>query len=66
MSRSSNCCGLRLIADGTITGGMIPKVRESVKSVSRGLKAIHIVGWKDADSFIKQINGVSNYGTIIR
>lgn len=56
----------KLIADGTITGGMIPKVRESVKSITRGLKTIHIVGWKDADSFIKQINGVSNYGTIIR
>ena len=34
---------------------MIPKVRESREIRSRGLKSIHIVGWKDADSFIKQI-----------
>ena len=46
-------------------GGMIPKVRESFKSIERGLKSIHIVGWKDADHFVKQINGELNYGTIL-
>ncbi|MCF0224759.1 MAG: acetylglutamate kinase [Fibrobacter sp.] len=56
----------KLIADGTISGGMIPKVRESFKSIERGLKSIHIVGWKDTDHFIKQINGDLNYGTILR
>ena len=47
-------------------GGMIPKVRESFKSIRRGLKSIHIVGWKDAEHFDKQINGDLNYGTILR
>lgn len=54
-----------LIADGTICGGMIPKVRESVSALKRGLGEIHILGWKDADSFVKQINGEINYGTIL-
>lgn len=54
-----------LIADGTISGGMIPKVRESVGALKRGLGEIHILGWKDADSFVKQINGEINYGTIL-
>lgn len=54
-----------LIADGTISGGMIPKVRESVGALTRGLGEIHILGWKDADSFVKQINGEINYGTIL-
>ena len=54
-----------LIASGVINGGMIPKVRESFKSIERGLKSIHIVGWKDADHFVKQINGELNYGTIL-
>ncbi len=54
-----------LIADGTIGGGMIPKVRESVGALKRGLGEIHILGWKDADSFVKQINGEINYGTIL-
>ncbi len=56
----------KLIDAGVISGGMIPKVRESFKSIRRGLKSIHIVGWKDAESFIKQINGEHNYGTIQR
>lgn len=54
-----------LIADGTIGGGMIPKVRESVCALKHGLGEIHILGWKDADSFVKQINGEINYGTIL-
>ena len=56
----------RLIAEGVISGGMIPKVRESIKSLRRGLKSIHIVGWKDAEHLKKQINGDFNYGTILQ
>ena len=55
----------KLIEAGVISGGMIPKVRESFKSIRRGLKSIHIVGWKDAEHFGKQINGDLNYGTIL-
>lgn len=54
-----------LISDGTISGGMIPKVRESVKALSRGIREIHILGWKDAETFCKQVNGDLNYGTIL-
>jgi acetylglutamate kinase len=32
------------IADGTIGGGMIPKVTEALRHLSRGVKAVHIVG----------------------
>lgn len=56
----------KLIEAGVISGGMIPKVCESFKSIRRGLKSIHIVGWKDAEHFGKQINGDLNYGTILR
>lgn len=56
----------QLISAGVISGGMIPKVRASLESISRGLRSIHIVGWKDADHFMKQITGEINYGTIIR
>lgn len=54
-----------LISDGTVSGGMIPKVRESIGALKRGLGEIHILGWKDADSFVKQISGEINYGTIL-
>lgn len=56
----------QLISEGVISGGMIPKVRASLESISRGLRSIHIVGWKDANHFRKQISGELNYGTIIR
>ena len=54
-----------LIADGTISGGMIPKVKESFRAIQRGLGEIHILGWKDAETFAKQIHGELNYGTIL-
>jgi len=56
----------QLISEGVISGGMIPKVRASLESISRGLRSIHIIGWKDATHFKKQITGELNYGTIIR
>ena len=56
----------QLISEGVISGGMIPKVRASLESISRGLRSIHIVGWKDDYHFMKQISGDINYGTIIR
>lgn len=55
----------KLIASEVITGGMIPKVRESFASISRGLKSIHIVGWNSAEQFQKQISGEQNSGTIL-
>lgn len=54
-----------LIEDGTISGGMIPKVQESLRAIHRGLGEIHILGWKDAETFLKQIHGDLNYGTIL-
>jgi acetylglutamate kinase len=56
----------QLISEGVISGGMIPKVRASLESISRGLRSIHIVGWKDANHFMRQITGEVNYGSIIR
>lgn len=32
------------IADGTITGGMIPKVEEALDNLARGIGAVHILG----------------------
>ena len=32
------------IEDGTIVGGMIPKIEEALKNLARGVKAIHILG----------------------
>lgn len=32
------------IEDGTIVGGMIPKIEEALKNLARGVRAIHILG----------------------
>lgn len=55
-----------LIAQGVITGGMIPKVRASLDSIKRGLRSIHIVGWTNSEQFLAQITGEANHGTIIQ
>lgn len=34
----------RAIADGTVTGGMIPKLEEAIAVLEQGVQAIHIVG----------------------
>ncbi|GHV15744.1 acetylglutamate kinase [Fibrobacterales bacterium] len=55
----------KLIAEGVINGGMIPKVGSAFESIERGLKSIHIVGWEGSAAFISQIEGTGNTGTII-
>jgi acetylglutamate kinase len=34
----------RAIADGTIVGGMIPKVEEALENLGRGIRTVHILG----------------------
>jgi len=34
----------RAIADGTIVGGMIPKIEEALRNLERGIGAVHIIG----------------------
>ena len=55
-----------LIQEGVISGGMIPKVRESFDSIEKGISSIHIVGFKDTETFCKQIQGKENGGTILK
>jgi acetylglutamate kinase len=54
-----------LIESKVIQGGMIPKVESCLECVHSGIKRVHILGWKDADSLEQQIMGKINYGTII-
>lgn len=56
----------RLIACGVISDGMIPKVRESFRSIRKGIREIHIVGWSGREQFEEQVKGVKNAGTILR
>jgi len=53
------------IADGTIAGGMIPKVDESVRGLERGIGAIHIVGDLGPGQLIEEIDRPGTVGTAV-
>jgi acetylglutamate kinase len=56
----------RLIAEGTASGGMIPKLRSCRAAVDGGIGQVHICGWAGAEAFAAQVQGTGNSGTIIR
>jgi acetylglutamate kinase len=55
-----------LIADGTASGGMIPKLRSCRAAAEAGIGEVHICAWKDAEAFMEQVTGGKNGGTIIK
>ena len=44
-----------LIARGHVTGGMIPKLRSAAEAVHRGVKRVHICGWRDSSTLEQQL-----------
>jgi acetylglutamate kinase len=55
----------RLILDGTISGGMIPKVRCALDAVSGGVEKVHIVNGKQLHALLLEIFTDSGVGTEI-
>jgi acetylglutamate kinase len=55
-----------LIADGTISGGMIPKVRCALDAVSGGVEQVHIVDGRRAHALLLEIFTDQGVGTLIR
>jgi acetylglutamate kinase len=51
------------IADGTVTGGMIPKVEEAVSVIDRGVKQIHILGKLAAGDLVAAVDSPGAVGT---
>lgn len=56
---------LSLIEDGTISGGMVPKVEACIKAVRYGARAVRMVDGKDPDNIISGISEGSGKGTVI-
>ena len=54
-----------LIADGTIAGGMIPKVQCCLAGVNAGVKNVHILGGRIAHCLILEIFTNKGIGTLI-
>lgn len=54
-----------LIADGTISGGMIPKVRSSVEALDAGVGKVHMIDGRISHSLLLEIFTQSGIGTEI-
>ncbi|TQV72270.1 acetylglutamate kinase [Aliikangiella marina] len=55
----------KLIAEGIIQGGMIPKVEEAMKLLSEGVNSIAIVSGRNPGAFLSVANGTGESGTRI-
>lgn len=56
----------RLIADGTITGGMIPKVETCIYALERGVEAVVIMDGKVPHAVLLELLTNHGAGTLIR
>ena len=54
-----------LIRQGYITGGMVPKLRSAAEAVHRGVRRVHICGWKDSETLRKELTSSDSEGTVI-
>lgn len=55
----------QLIADGVITGGMIPKIEACIETVRRGVKKVHIVDGILRHGLLLEVYTTSGIGTVI-
>lgn len=55
----------RMVADGIIAGGMIPKVECCVRSIAQGVSAAHIIDGRQKHSLLQEILTDEGVGTMI-
>ena len=53
------------IADGTVTGGMIPKLEEAIAVVAQGVGAIHILGKLGPGDLVRAVREPGSVGTTL-
>ena len=63
MPRLTRAEAQKAIALGTIVGGMIPKVEESLAMLEQGIEAIHIVGVSPASALLDEARQAGSRGT---
>ena len=57
---------LEMIKDGTITGGMIPKINTCLDSVNNGVRGVVIMDGRKQHSILNEIFSDAGVGTLIR
>lgn len=56
----------KLIADGTITGGMIPKINSALEALAAGVQKVHFIDGRRPHSLLLEIFTLTGTGTEIR
>ena len=54
-----------LCADGTISGGMLPKIAGAIDAARSGVNAVHIIDGRVPHSMLLEILTDTPYGTMI-
>ena len=54
-----------MIRDGTITGGMIPKVEAAASAIDAGVRSVHIINGMRPGSLLAEVFTVSGSGTMV-
>ncbi|HDM71001.1 MAG TPA: acetylglutamate kinase, partial [Thermotogales bacterium] len=55
----------RILRDGTLKGGMIPKVEYSISAMEKGVKTVHIINGTIAHAVLLEIFSDEGIGTMI-
>jgi acetylglutamate kinase len=55
-----------LVADGTISGGMIPKIAGALDAARSGVNAVHIIDGRVPHALLLEVLGNQPFGTMIR
>ena len=56
----------RAIADGTVSGGMIPKVRSCIDALDGGVGSVHVIDGRVPHALLLEIFTDRGVGTVIR
>jgi acetylglutamate kinase len=55
-----------LFADGTISGGMLPKISSALDAAKSGVRSVHIIDGRIEHSVLLEILTEQPFGTMIR
>ena len=55
-----------LFADGTISGGMLPKIQSALDAAKNGVNTVHIIDGRVPHAMLLEVLTEQAYGTMIR
>lgn len=65
LSRLTIADAEKMIADGTATGGMIPKLQNLITLVRRGVKSAHVIGGTERNALLSEVFTDEGTGTMV-